>query len=270
MPGPRDYTPSTKRRLFVLSGAKCSSPNCNNPLVAPDSETIISKICHIEAAEPGGARFNSQMTDDERRHFNNLILLCDGCHSMVDNPDNELKYPKELLLNWKKDHESLIISSLSRKTSLLSDAIKAISAVDDIDLESSTENDLTPFSIEGKIKQNSIIRNKVLIEEYKVYYSKINSLYDELEAQGTFKKSTLLNFIRSTYLKVSGKYIGNSTNHMEIIQSNSDNILEEVREILSKKVYEESGKMWGEEIEFGLDVIVVDAFIRCKILEKPL
>ena len=76
----RQYNPSTVRRLDTLSGDECSAPDCTRKLIARDGETIISKICHIEAASPDGPRYNKNMTNDERRHYNNLILLCDECH----------------------------------------------------------------------------------------------------------------------------------------------------------------------------------------------
>jgi hypothetical protein len=37
---------------------------------------FIGQLCHIEAAEEGGQRFNERMTNEERRAFENLLLLC--------------------------------------------------------------------------------------------------------------------------------------------------------------------------------------------------
>ena len=81
----RPYTQSTIKRLFLLSCNQCAVPDCNNSLEARDEKTIIAKKCHIEAASPYGSRYNSNMTDDERRASDNLILLCDECHSIIDN-----------------------------------------------------------------------------------------------------------------------------------------------------------------------------------------
>ena len=46
----RQYKPSTVRRLDTLSGNQCAAPGCTRSLIAKDGETILSKICHIEAA----------------------------------------------------------------------------------------------------------------------------------------------------------------------------------------------------------------------------
>jgi cytochrome c553 len=159
----RQYKPTHVRRLHVLSGAECAAPDCSTTFIARDNETIVSKICHIEAASKEGPRFNLKMSDDDRRHFNNLILLCDECHSIIDNKENEAKYPPLLLKEWKKEHESKVISTLNSKTSLLKLAINAIAAAD---LEGSLGDSLSDpvvFDIEHKIKHNSIVRNKPLL-----------------------------------------------------------------------------------------------------------
>ncbi|WP_273276206.1 hypothetical protein [Maribacter polysiphoniae] len=46
------------------------------------------------------------MTNDERRSYNNLILLCDEHHRIIDNKANEKKYSKKTLLAWKEEHIS--------------------------------------------------------------------------------------------------------------------------------------------------------------------
>lgn len=264
----REYTPTTKRRLDTLSGNECASPDCTKPLVAKDRQTIISKICHIKAASAEGPRFDSAMSDDERRHYNNLILLCDECHSIIDNKVNELLYPVSLLEEWKKNHESRFSEKkLSGRPSLLKDAINAISAIDIADLEEKKEN-LVAFNISSKISFNEIKRNKSLIEEYKVHYSRINSLYDELERQGSFKKEKLLKNVNRIYLNAKGKYVLDSSNQIEIIKANSDAIIDDVFEELMK-VVEDDKQLIKEDITLGISLIMVDAFMRCKILEEP-
>jgi hypothetical protein len=114
----RQYKPSTVRRLDTLSGNECSEPNCNKKLIAEDGISIVSKICHIAAASKEGPRFDKTMTDDDRRSFDNLILLCDEHHVIIDNKVNEKKYPVTLLKTWKAEHEKKIIELLSSKNLL--------------------------------------------------------------------------------------------------------------------------------------------------------
>lgn len=265
----RDYTDRTLKRLHTLSGNQCACPECTKPLIARDRKTVVSKICHIEGASKNGPRYNPSMTDNDRRHYDNLILLCDECHDIIDNPDNEKKYPTPLLKQWKKDHEGKMFFKLATQPSLLIDAVNAIIKIDTEEDPALVEADIKPFRIEEKITQNSIRRNKSMIEEYKVFYTKINSLYSELESQGSFKKEKLLRYIKKLYLKVKGKYVGNASNEMEIIRNNADNIIEDIQDILSKKILSIDGT-YQEDVEFGIEIIMVDAFMRCKILEEPI
>lgn len=264
----REYTRTTLRRLDTLHGNQCAAPDCTRPLIAKDGETIISKICHIEAASKNGPRYNRNMTDDDRRHFENLILLCDEHHSIIDNPDNEIQYPVEMLKKWKRNHESkLLHNKLTTKSSLLKVAIDAIS---NINFEyGKLNNDFTkPFNIEEKITYNSIKRNKALIEERKIFHSKINELYNELEIQGSFKKDKLLRNIRTVYLKIKGKYVGDSASVMDIVRQNADNIIDGVEDELLKLIGK-NFQGYEEDISFGISIILVDAFMRCRILEEP-
>lgn len=262
----RYYTCPTLKRLYGLSGNQCAAPDCERILIARDGISVTSKICHIEAASEDGPRYNPLMTDSERAHFDNLILLCDECHTIIDNKENEGKYPVALLKEWKKNHESKFLHEQLRNPSLL---MQAINAIADPDFESDAVNDerLQAFGIPDKISYNNIKRNKYLIEEYSGYYGKINSLYGELESQGSFKKEKLLRNIRAVYLKIKGKYTQGDSDPMPIIQEKADDIIEDIEnEFLS--LVPDTNK-YQEDISFGISVVLVDAFMRCKILEEP-
>ncbi len=93
---------SVVKRLFALSGNNCAYPNCPEDLVNAKG-TVIGEICHIEAAEKGGERFNEKSNDEYRRSFENLILMC-GKHHKETNDINEYTTPK--LKKFKADHEN--------------------------------------------------------------------------------------------------------------------------------------------------------------------
>jgi hypothetical protein len=263
----RQYKPSTVRRLDTLSGNKCAWPDCTKRLIAKDEKSIISKICHIEAAGKDGPRYNPNMTDDERRHFNNLFLLCDEHHTIIDNKENERKYSVELLKEWKRNHESKLLHSLlQKKPTLLSVAINAISDI--VFIDENGDEVSKPFKIDDKISFNAIKRNKTLIDEYSKYYSKLNILYAELEIAGSFRKEKLLRNIEHLYLKTKGKYVKDSAEPIKIIRLNADNIIEDIENQLLEMI-EHNSKNYRDDIAFGISVIIVDAFMRCKILESP-
>lgn len=97
--------PSTEtiRALFARSGNRCAFPGCTAQLVN-DRNKFIGQICHIESAAPAGERFNSDQTDEQRRSYNNLLLLCYPHH--VETDEVEL-YSAEHLHQIKAEHERL-------------------------------------------------------------------------------------------------------------------------------------------------------------------
>jgi hypothetical protein len=172
-----------------------------------------------------------------------------------------------LLKEWKKNHESKYLHEQLRNPSLLMQAIDAIANADFAETNTSDER-LQAFVISEKIIYNNIRRNKYLIEEYSGYYAKINSLYGELEAEGSFKKEKLLRNIWAMYLKTKGKYTQGASNPMTIIQERADDILDDIE---NEFLYlSEQTDKYKEDISFGISIILVDAFMRCKILEQPI
>lgn len=91
----------TIRALFAKSGNRCAFPGCHHPLIS-DSNNFISQICHIEAAEPKGQRYNPGQTDEERRSYDNLILLCYPHHIETNNVQ---LYTVDELKRIKYQHE---------------------------------------------------------------------------------------------------------------------------------------------------------------------
>lgn len=106
-PGPRDYTAGTERALFALSGMTCYFPDCPVPVVVfVNNEPVCNvQIGHIHGARRDSARYDPSMTDDERRAFANLILVCTPHHVVIDrlHPGD---YPPELLRQWKSTREA--------------------------------------------------------------------------------------------------------------------------------------------------------------------
>jgi len=95
------------RALFARCGNQCAFPECKQALVNPKNQ-FIGQICHIEAAMPGGERYNENQKDEQRRSYENLILLCYP-HHIETNDVNE--YTVEKLQQFKFQHESLFEKS---------------------------------------------------------------------------------------------------------------------------------------------------------------
>ncbi len=94
-------TQATVNKLLSLSGNQCAFPNCEENLVNAEG-TLIGEICHIEAAEPGGERYNPEQDDEDRRSLSNLLLLCANHHRATNNIDI---YDVATLGEIKAEHE---------------------------------------------------------------------------------------------------------------------------------------------------------------------
>jgi hypothetical protein len=104
--GPSHYTTGTERALFTFCDKTCYFPGCTERVIVfvNDEPVSSAQIAHIRGARPGSARYDANMTDNERRAFANLILLCTAHHAYVDRLHPE-RYPAELLAQWKRDRE---------------------------------------------------------------------------------------------------------------------------------------------------------------------
>ncbi|MBG6188054.1 tetratricopeptide repeat protein [Flavobacterium sp. CAN_S2] len=99
----RRLKPNSKTigNLLLRSGNECAFPGCSS-VIFNDKNLLIAECCHIEAAMPGGERFNVAMTDEQRRSYPNLIFLCHEHHTETN--DTTL-FTVEKLQKIKNDHE---------------------------------------------------------------------------------------------------------------------------------------------------------------------
>lgn len=98
-------TPETMKELFALSGNICAMPDCDH-LIYDGNGVLLGQACHIRAALPGGPRFDATMSNEQRRHISNLMLMCSGHHTQIDRKKYENEFPLDRVLNIKARHES--------------------------------------------------------------------------------------------------------------------------------------------------------------------
>jgi hypothetical protein len=258
----RNITPATRARLFSLAHNRCAFPGCTVEFFGNDlDQRGLANICHIEDANPDLAaqdRYNPNMTDDERRSYNNLILLCPNHHKVTDNAKT---YTVEVLKQMKQDHnEKMAVfckESMPSKYSFALNDIISFIGKQLVEADFSTPTQAPSPAL--KIHYNQIVRYKPLIEEYSGYQGRLNKIYKAIEQDGSPTKTAVLKNMRGLYLLEKGK------------QKNADDILDAVKECLWAKIEAapNSIPLPFEVIEMNLMVIIVDAFMRCEILEEP-
>jgi hypothetical protein len=87
---------------LARSGNQCAYPGCSHPIVNEKNQ-FVAQVCHIAAASLGGERYAPKMTDEERRGYDNLILLCYRHH--VETNDTAV-YDAAAMQRMKANHES--------------------------------------------------------------------------------------------------------------------------------------------------------------------
>jgi hypothetical protein len=94
----------TKLRLFADSAGFCQRPSCQQRLfVDTDSRNVhVAEMAHVFAASNKGPRANFELTEEERGAYENLVLLCPSCHTIVDKAPED--FPDHLLVEWKRRH----------------------------------------------------------------------------------------------------------------------------------------------------------------------
>jgi hypothetical protein len=100
-----------ERQLWTCAAGRCEFAGCNRPLYRSpitNERVNISEKAHIYAFSKRGPRgrgpFSKNMAS--LNDAANLMLVCHDCHRKIDtHPD---RYPAELLLRWKAEHEKRI------------------------------------------------------------------------------------------------------------------------------------------------------------------
>lgn len=99
------------RELWTRSAGRCEFEGCNKPLwrdIYTQESFNHAFIAHIIAAEVGGARGHTVLSEQLCQNYDNLMLLCGDCHARVDNPLTRNDYSVERLRQMKQRHEDRI------------------------------------------------------------------------------------------------------------------------------------------------------------------
>ncbi|MEE0998503.1 MAG: ABC-three component system protein [Treponemataceae bacterium] len=142
-----------------------------------------------------------------------------------------------------------------------SDLVKLINILSQEDLDESLDIPSTvPFEIQKKIDFNGLGKIKKLILDNAIYSKKLNEKYEEFDKQGVNKSRAILNVLKTTYQKFEQQY------------DDSLQLFDKIIEVIIDKVKSEiDGQhlISIEELELYIPIIVVDAFMKCKIFKNP-
>ena len=116
-----------------------------------------------------------------------------------------------------------------------------------------------PFEIEKKIDFNNLKNIKEIIDDYKIFYHKIDEIYSEFDREGQNKSMSVLQEIRRQYIKLKTEENSADRIFYKIIEGIID-IIKNSKNYIEIPI---------EELQMCADMLVVDTFIRCKIFNNP-
>lgn len=110
-PNRDDFATKTRTALALRAGYRCSFSKCGIATAGPsdeasDKHVSIGVAAHITAAAPGGQRYDSEMTQEQRASIENGIWLCQTHSRLID--VNPASYPTSLLHQMKAEHENAL------------------------------------------------------------------------------------------------------------------------------------------------------------------
>ncbi len=152
------------------------------------------------------------------------------------------------------------LGSSSDTSTIDSDLTKVIQILSQTDL--STNNVIrlnNEFEIDKKIEYNHLsAESKDVIRDYCLYQNIVGKIYSAFDKEGINKSLFVLNRIRGIYIEHKGNLEG-------------DELFGKIRQCVKQEIYNSPNRenLTKEAIEMCADVIIVDAFIRCKIFENP-
>jgi len=104
----------TVLRLVAAAGGWCEKPDCPTGFLwheLPTGDAVrLAEVAHIVAASDDGPRGDDAVATEELVEFDNLILLCPNCHTIVDRAPEA--FPVERMRQWKSEHETRLRSML--------------------------------------------------------------------------------------------------------------------------------------------------------------
>ena len=146
------------------------------------------------------------------------------------------------------------------RTRIDSDLVKIINILSKENLDEELyKAQVLPFEIEKKINFNNLSEVKENIQDYAVYSNKLNKKYTEFDKLGINKSRAILNSLRALYIKGQNTY------------SNPVELFYKIIDITVNKIQKElpDNSISLEELNLYVQIIVVDAFMKCKIFKNP-
>lgn len=172
-----------------------------------------------------------------------------------------------IILNMSIDDQKRLYEFIKKELGTEIDIVKIdsnlatiINVLSSQDLNGSVDSpEINSFEIDRKIKFNDLVDVEDTINDYKIFYHKLDEKYSEFDKAGVNKSFSVFQAIRKQYQIAKSQ----AQNTQEVFYHIIDKV---INIIVKSKNYVE---IPYEELELCVNILVVDAFIRCKIFKNP-
>jgi hypothetical protein len=97
----------------MASGGFCQNPGCRRELwlcFVDGTATTLEEFAHVIPQSDDGPRGEEADPGMDRDTFENIVMLCPTCHTVIDKAKSQ--FPRALLLRWKEEHSDTIRSAM--------------------------------------------------------------------------------------------------------------------------------------------------------------
>ncbi|MDY0016454.1 MAG: SMEK domain-containing protein [Candidatus Delongbacteria bacterium] len=118
--------------------------------------------------------------------------------------------------------------------------------------------EIDAYEIDRKITFNNLKSAINIIDDYKLHYGRLDKIYKEFDSLGLNKSKSVMSTISKVYSHEKENFT-------------DDSLFFVVLEKILERIIKSSNfiPIPYEELELCVNILVVDAFIRCKIFENP-
>ncbi len=199
-----------------------------------------------------------------KKEFNNPYKIAFGPQTDVIDNKSILDYITSLDIDKIKEIYGFIKKELGGEINMVkldSNLATVINILSKEDLTTSDQMNVNVFEIERKVEYNQLSIAKHIIDDYAKYHPRLDKKYTEFDIQGSNKSLSILQSISKNYIATCVKYK----------DQNADTIFLQVIEDIMEKINQSANynTIPIDELELCVNILVVDAFIRCKIFKNP-
>jgi len=244
---------------------------------------IVSKLVLQVSATASKAKVETALSKDLKSYqgyrFNFVSISKDATdlrkqsfvnpHGLVFDPKLDIHDVKSILAciqHLDIDKQRVIYAFLKKELKSDEDAIPVetnLAAVINI-LAKENFNDTqiqsipVAFDVDDKLTFNNLDAAAAVIEDYKVQHHRIEKIYAVFDSAGQNKSTSVLNWLRNSYIKLSKQHSGDEL-FFQVVE-------EAVKTVRASANYIDIPL---DELAIWINALAVDAFIRCKIFKNP-